>query len=131
MPLTSLSDLRVIIGEDEQMLAIDMAQQLEALGAQVVATVASLAALEQVLASGTSSANAALLDVELIGGSVIPIVPRLEQAGISVVICSGYSAQERPAELGHVQWIDKPARAEDVASALLRAINARKEHAID
>ena len=131
MPATTISDLRVIIGEDEQMLAIDLTQQLEDLGARVVRSLSNVAELDQLLASGLDGANAAILDVDLLDGSVLPLVPRLEQAGVAVAICSGYTPEERPADLAHVPWIGKPARAADIASTLCLAVDTRKALEID
>lgn len=131
MSLTTFRDLRVVIGEDEQLLAFDLAQQLEALGARVVASAGTVEQLEGLIQSGLDETNAAILDVDLLDGSIFPLVPDLEQRGVAVVFCTGYHRQDCPAELAHIPWIGKPARAADIAITLCLAIDARRNLQID
>ncbi|SMQ63350.1 hypothetical protein SAMN06295905_0800 [Devosia lucknowensis] len=131
MTTTTFTDLRVLIGEDEQLLAFDLAHQLETLGAHVVGMADSVARIEQMSDMQLSEANAAILDVELLDGEVYAVVPRLEAAGIGVVICSGYQRAERPDRFAHIEWVGKPALPEQIAAALCRAVDARKGNPID
>lgn len=124
---TTFSDLRVLICEDEQLLAIDMAEQMQSLGAMIVAIVGSLAELEEILRTGTMNANAAILDVGLIDGPVYALVPALERQGIAVAFCTGYHQQERPETLKHLAWFGKPARCDEIAQALCLAIDGRSD----
>lgn len=131
MTVTTFRDLRVLIGEDEQMLAMDLAEQLTVLGATALATVNTVALLERLITEGLNGANAVILDTDLLDGPVYDCVPRLEQLGAAVVFYSGYMQQERPDTLKHIEWIGKPAHAEDIARALCRAVDARKVLNID
>lgn len=120
------TDLRLIICEDEYLLAIDMAEQFAALGARVVDTVSSAAELERLL-DQDKSANAVLLDVELSDGVVYDIVPRLEERGLALAFCSAHLVQERPARFAHLEWFDKLASAGEIASALCAAHDGRSD----
>ncbi|MBJ3785500.1 response regulator [Devosia sediminis] len=131
MTVTTFRDLRVLIGEDEQMLAMDLAEQLSALGAEVVGSANTVSQLEALAADGLGGANAVVLDIKLLDGPVFSVVPQLEKHGAAVVFCSGYQVQERPEELSHIQWLGKPAQAEDIARALCQAVDARRDYQID
>lgn len=126
----TINDLRLIICEDEYLIASDLAQQLVAMGATVVAIVGSVAELEQAMRDGRE-ANSALLDVELTDGQVYPAIPLLEERGIVVAFCTAYPARTCPPRFAHLAWIDKLALAEDIAAALCAAHDARSNAHID
>jgi ActR/RegA family two-component response regulator len=120
---TTSADLRVLICDDEYLLAIDMAQQFEALDAEVLGTFGKLADLRHALKDGGHAANAVVLDLRLNDGSALDVLPMLEEQGIAVAITSGFGPEERPAEWAHIPWIGKPANAEDIAAALCNVID--------
>lgn len=119
------ADLRVIICEDEILLATDVAQQLQALHVQVVAILASLAELNDFLAGGVD-ANAALLDVQLRDGPVYPLVPRLEEQGLALAFHTAYLASECPSHCAHIPWFGKFTPVKDIVEALCAARDARR-----
>jgi len=121
---TTNRDLRVLICEDEYLLAMDMAQQFEALHAQVTGIVGNLGELEKAVHDGLE-ANAVVLDWQFLDGKAHGIVPLLEERGVAVAVCSGYGPEERPAELVHIPWVTKPATADAVAEALCAVLDAR------
>lgn len=116
---------RVLICEDEFLLAMDLAQQLEAYGAQIVATLSNLADLQTALDNGEIEVDVAFLDVQLVDGKVYDLVPQMEKRGIGVVFCSGYAPNDRPASLSHLPWLGKPYRGEDILEAMDKALAAR------
>jgi ActR/RegA family two-component response regulator len=122
---TTSRDLRVLICDDEFLLAMDMAQQFEALDAEVVGTVGKLAELRNVLLSDQSTANAAVLDIQFADGEAYEIIPLLEEKGLAVAIASGYGPEERPDRFAHIPWVTKPANASDLCSALCASLDAR------
>ena len=121
-----ISDLKVIVCEDEHLLALDLAQQLSALGATVVATVAAVAELEQSVET-PAGVNAAILDIELADGEVYQVVPFLEERGIALAFYSAYSVAERPEQFSHIPWFDKLAPSGDIATALCAVLDGRSE----
>ena len=124
---STINTLRIIVCDDEYLLADHMAQELAALGATVIAIVGSVAELEALIESD-HSANAAVLDVELIDGEVYRVVPLLERHGIEIAFCSAYPVSDRPTEFAHIGWFDKLAPVENIARALHAAQGARSEH---
>jgi CheY-like chemotaxis protein len=124
---TTNKDLRVLICEDEYLLAMDMAEQFEALQAQVVGIVGTMGDLERTIAASNFAANAVVLDLQFVDGNAYDIIPRLEKTGAAVVICSGYNVDERPAELAHIPWVNKPATAEMISGALRSTLDTLRD----
>lgn len=126
MTHTTSRDLKVLICEDEYLLAIDLAQQLEALQAQVVGIVGSLGDLREAIQSNATSFNAVVLDVQFADGRAYDVIPLLEEQGLATAISSGYGPEERPPEYAHIPWITKPTTADHIAAALCAARDARR-----
>src|SRR4051794_30804408 len=86
---------RVLLVEDEYIIAMDMAYELEALGAQVVGPVGSLeGALSLVESDG--GIDAAFLDLNLGGDEAYPIADALLARGAHVVFTTGYEENTIP-----------------------------------
>lgn len=122
---SSPADLRVIICEDEFLLATDLAQRIEALDAKVVGSAASLAELDQLLLADMG-ANAALLDVQLRDGPVYDAVPRLENMGIALAFHTAYLATDCPPSCAHIPWFGKLTPVSEIVDALCAAYDARR-----
>ena len=114
----NMSDLRVLICEDEYMLAIDMAQQLKQKGIGVTAVVSRLSEAQAVVNAAEFDANAAILDLRLYNDWVYPVVPALAARGAAVVICSGYAQSDLPADVAHLPFFSKPVMVEHVVEVL-------------
>lgn len=124
MSTISVRDLRVLICEDEYLLAMDMAQQFESLHAEVVGIIGKLADFDPLL-RGELTANAVVLDWQFVDGKAHEVIAALEQRNVAVVVCSGYGTEERPAEFSHIPWVTKPANADELAAALCAVLEAR------
>jgi len=105
---------RLLLAEDEPLVAMDLEARLEDLGFQVVASVDSVvAALE---AAETCGADGALLDANLHGESSLPVALALHRRGVPVVFITGYDRIDGlPDELAGITRLSKP-----VADHLLR-----------
>ena len=123
---TTSRDLRVLICDDEFLLAMDMAEQFSALHAEVVGVVGRLSELDQLASKVDFPANAVVLDWQFMDGRADMIVPLLEQRGAAVVVCSGYGMEERPPELSHIPWLTKPASTDEIARVLLVELDGRR-----
>ena len=110
-------DDRVLIVEDESLIAMDLAEMVVELGLKVLGPVATvekaLALLEQHRPCG------ALLDENLRGTPVTPVAEHLAQSGIPFVIVSGHvrSPFAEPL-LQEARRIQKPATVAQIRSAL-------------
>lgn len=116
----SLAGLRVLILEDEVLIAMDLEQVCRELGAADVAVARTLDEAEAVVGAGF---DAAVLDIMVAGRSTIEFATRLFARGVPVVFATGYSDAERLVEaLAGVQIVDKPFSRDMLVEAIARAL---------
>ena len=83
-----LAGQRILIAEDESLIALDLEAILERFGCTVVGPAARV---EQVLRYALEGGcDGALLDVNLRGQQIFEILPRLQALGLPFIITSGY-----------------------------------------
>ncbi|HEY0572058.1 MAG TPA: response regulator [Enterovirga sp.] len=113
----TLLNRRILVVEDEYMLAEDMQRGLEKAGAIVLGPVPSVEdALE--LLDDEPHVDGAVLDINLGGEKVFRVADALGARGISFVFTTGYDASEVPPAYRHVPRYEKPVSAATVARAL-------------
>ena len=79
---------RILIAEDEAMIALDLESFLQDLGCEIIGPVANVEDLVQQIE--THRPDGALLDINLRGEQVFAVLPRLIEQGLPVIITSGY-----------------------------------------
>ena len=119
--------LRVLVVEDESLVALDIENMLEEMGCKVVASVPRLVkALD--LASRLDF-DLAVLDINLAGEVVYPLAFRLAARGIPFLFSTGYSTSTLPPELRDRPILKKPVmlaslkRAVAMARIGIRSVN--------
>jgi CheY-like chemotaxis protein len=111
----TLTDKRILVLEDEYLLAMEAADVLRELGAIVVGPAHRLDTALGLLA--TDAMDAALLDVNIGGGSSRAVAERLVELGVPFVFATGYGTHaDVPAGSSIV---DKPYTREQIEAALL------------
>ena len=85
--------LRILIAEDDALIAMDLADTLEALGYAVVGPVASVAAALAQAEDIASPLDGALLDLDLRGELSHPVANALDRRGVPFAFTSGYAAE--------------------------------------
>ncbi len=116
----SLAGLRVLILEDEVLIAMDLELVCRELGA---ADVAVARTLDEAEAAACAGFDAAVLDIMVAGRSTIEFATRLFARGVPVVFATGYSDAERLVEaLAGVQIVDKPFSRDMLVEAIARAL---------
>lgn len=111
---------RVLIVEDEVIVAMQLEDLLTDLGCSVVGPACRLEeALELAESDGL---DAAVLDVNLNGRSVCPVAERLIGRGVPVVYATGYGAAGC-GDLPSGPVLQKPYLPSDLAAALSAALN--------
>lgn len=119
----TLKGRRVLVVEDETMIAMLVEDMLDELGCAVVGPAHALD-VALALARGDDNIDAALLDVNLAGQPVFPVADALRAKGVPAVFSTGYGdASLREADRGS-QVLQKPFRAGDLARALATALGA-------
>lgn len=109
---------RILLVEDEPIIAMTAEDMLDALGFDVVATAATLD--EALAASARGGFDVALLDINLNGLESFPVADALKAEGKPFIFTTGYGAagcgEHRDAPL-----VTKPYRIADLEAALARA----------
>ena len=113
---------RVLVLEDEAIIALDIEGILTDAGLAVLATLASCAnALEWL---DGNDADVALLDMHLLDGSCEPVARRLAEKGIPFVVFSGDSETDETLDpiFRTGIWLEKPAPADRIVAAVRAAL---------
>ena len=117
-PFASLRGRRVLVAEDEYILAEDVCNELERVGALVLGPVPSVAeALE--LVAVEPAPEVAILDINLQGEMVYPVADALRTRGIPFIFATGYDAHAIPRAYKNVPRCEKPVEVREVTSKLV------------
>ena len=112
--------LRVMVVEDELLIAMNLEDILEGYGFEVVGPYPTLAEAGEAL---DAALDAALLDVNVGGELVFPLADALVLRTVPVVFCTGYAeAGQFPVRLAGLPKVAKPYTPEVLRSALDMAI---------
>lgn len=107
--------LRILVVEDEPIVAMCLEDILENLGHQTVGPAIRLP--DGVALAETEAVDAAFLDINLGGERSTPVAEILQLRGIPFVFASGYGA--RPDGFDNsVPLVEKPYQDSDIAAAL-------------
>lgn len=121
----SLKGLRVLILEDEILIALDLEQVCRDSGAEEVILARTL---DEIDAEGPAGAafDVAVLDLMVGGRSTIDFATDLFAKGIPFVFATSYGDAERLlAHLPGVQIVDKPFSSEALVGAIVNAMERR------
>jgi CheY-like chemotaxis protein len=111
-----LEGLRVLLVEDEDLVAMVIEDHLLDLGCEVAGVACRLEdALEK---AREIDVDAALLDVNLAGQLSYPVALALQERGVPFTFVTGYGLKGVPAELTGAAVIAKPFTEGQIASAL-------------
>ena len=84
----SLANRRILVAEDEALIAIGIESMLQGFGCEVVGPVSEVREILQVV--DAEQVDGALLDVNLRGRQVFEVLPELIRRKIPVMLTSGY-----------------------------------------
>jgi CheY-like chemotaxis protein len=102
-----LTGRRVLVVEDDYVVAQDLLEQLLSCGAQVMGPVATVAGALTLLESSLAP-HLAILDIGLGNEMVYPVADALRARGIPFLFATGYDAWAIPTSYGDVPRIEKP-----------------------
>ena len=121
MTAQSLTGFRVLIVEDEMLIAMDIEQTLKALGCDVLGPIASL---KHALRVATAEPfDAAFLDVTIRNDFVYPVAEMLLERGIPFVLASGYGKWALPESMREHLRLTKPFTTKDLETAVWALFN--------
>jgi len=119
-----LTMTRILVVEDENFLAMELAWIVEDAGYSVVGPERSVAETSKMLA--WNKVDLALLDINLGGEMVFPISKMLDTLGVPFVFITSNSALV-PAEYRHRPLMTKPLRPEALLALILRILTERAD----
>jgi CheY-like chemotaxis protein len=125
--MTTLQGKRILIVEDEAIIAAFAEDILHDLGATVVGPAYSVA--QALKLAETAALDAALLDVNVRDESIIPVRDLLRARGVPFVFATGYGAERSRDVTEGSPVVDKPYSTERIARALADCLAARAEGA--
>lgn len=105
---SGLAGCRILVVEDEPLVAMDIQAELQDAGARDVTLARSIDAA--LAAVGSERFDIAVLDGNLKGKPVDPVATRLRDAGIPFCFLSGYGREHLPADFTGTPLIQKPFR---------------------
>lgn len=105
--LLPLSGCRIMIVEDEFLIADDVATMLREAGAEVIGPATSLPEGMR-LAADTEAIDAAVLNIDLGGVTVFPLADELQARGVRIMFLTGYGEDNIPVDYESVPCCRKP-----------------------
>jgi len=108
---------RILVVEDEYLIADDLRTALEMAGAEVLGPVPSVADAEELIASDPAI-DAALLDVNVRGEQIFAVADRLIELGVPFVFATGYDQASIPDRYSDRPRLEKPIKSRQIVSIL-------------
>ena len=123
MPERTLRDCRILVVEDEYMLADELRIELGDVDAIVLGPVGTVEdALNQIRAE--THIDGAIVDVNLRGEMAFPVADLLANRGVPFLFATGYDEATIPARFAEVARCEKPISMPRVIRAIGRAVHA-------
>lgn len=117
---------RVLVVEDEMLVAIALEDHLTGLGCEVLGPVATVADALDLL--GEASVDVAVLDVNLGGEAVFPVAEHLAGRAVPFVFATAYGVAGLPEGYLGRPLLEKPYAEAALEDALRRLLAAGKAH---
>jgi CheY-like chemotaxis protein len=109
--------LKILLVEDEYVIASDLKRILSNLGATILGPAPTIAAAEKILAANPQP-DAAILDINVRGVLVYPIAEILVTRSVPFAFVTGYSFDIVPAEFASAPHCEKPVTARNIEAAV-------------
>ncbi|HEY3697541.1 response regulator [Phenylobacterium sp.] len=120
-----LQGVRLLLVEDEAMVAIMLEEMLKGLGCEVVGVAGSVAQGLDALEEADRRLDAAILDVNLGGEKVYPVADRLAAKGVPYIFSTGYGLAGIAQGYARVPALAKPYGPEALEETLLTVLGDR------
>lgn len=119
-----LEGRKVLVVEDESLVAMLLETMLEDMGCTIFGTAARIEdALE--LVAGDAAPDVALLDVNLAGQTVYPVAEALDRKGVPLVFSTGYGQGGLAEDWAGRPTVQKPYTEAMIRDALMRVLDVR------
>ncbi len=119
-----IAGLWILVVEDEYIIAMGLALELQERGAEVIGPAPSIEKALH-LTRTAPEMDGALLDVNLQGEMAFPVADALLARGVPFIFVTGYGGDMIPARYAEASRCEKPVNSDDIIAALLAAISRR------
>jgi chemotaxis family two-component system sensor kinase Cph1 len=116
----ALESKRILVVEDEMIVAMEMSEVLRGAGCEVIGPVNTVDAALQ--STRDDALDAVVLDVSLNGVLTFAVASTLAARGIPFILATGYSDSTLPAEWRASPRVSKPFRMEELIELLQAAL---------
>ena len=113
-----LAGRRILVVEDDFLIAETLADVLLAAGAVVAGPVGTASEAQAVLAEAGLALDAAVLDIDLHGQKSYAVADAMIRRGIPFVLTTGYDANAVDAAYRHLPRCEKPVTSRAILAAL-------------
>ncbi|QUD86417.1 PAS domain S-box protein [Phenylobacterium montanum] len=110
---------RLLIVEDESLVAMEIAEQMRRRGWTVVGPALSVDEAFHLIAE-SALPDVAMLDVHLRGHTVYPLADLLQRGGVPFLFCTGYERLDNPERYAASPIVRKPVNMDQLATELQR-----------
>jgi CheY-like chemotaxis protein len=117
-PSTILTGRRVLVVEDQFLVAEEMRRAVARLGGQVIGPVGAVS--EGLRLAQSERLDLALLDVNLHGEAVDALADHLQREGVPMIFATGYGRASLARQFQSVPHLEKPVSAAALAAAVAR-----------
>jgi DNA-binding NtrC family response regulator len=118
---SSLQGLRVLVVEDETLVAMLLEDMLADHGCEVAATASRIAQAMEYIGDESLEIDAAILDVNLAGEPSFPLAQALAERGVPFVFATGYGSGGLPEAWRSRPTLQKPFSHDEVGRMLALA----------
>ena len=125
--LSRLKNKRILLVEDDYLIAADLVEELEQLGAVVLGPLSTLDDAMDLI-KGDDQIDVALVDLDLQGEFAFHLADELIRRDVPVAFSTGYGQDVLPYRLRHVPRYTKPVSAREIASGLASVLSDQHDH---
>lgn len=119
---STLRSTRVLVVEDDALIALDIARQLEDAGFRVVGPAVSVSRALRLMQD--QGCDIAVLDVNLGRNETsVPVARELRARSTPFIVLSGYMREQHPAELQGAPVLSKPASPSELVAMLRSCVD--------
>lgn len=114
---TDLNGKRIVVVEDDYLLANDICRELRELGATVLGPAPTPFYATQLI--GRRKIDAAVLDVRLHGTTVFDVADLLKSQGVPILFATAYDRKALPARFREASLLEKPLDRKKLVSEIV------------
>jgi DNA-binding NtrC family response regulator len=118
--VANIKGTRVLIVEDEFLIADDLARAIRSSGGSPVGPVSTIREAEDMIRR--SPVDAAIIDLNLRGAMASEFINKLAATGRACLIVSGYGEEAIPESVSAISRLEKPVSPTEVVQALSREL---------